>query len=162
VNPFRYVGALGYYTDQTTKLYDVGARYYSPQVGRFWTQDPIRQASNRYVCIFDNPVNSSDPAGLIAPWLIYCMSQAWCRAMIGCVAGAAAFSLGELLIELGEGRTDLSRIGCVAACGCLAGAAIGALYDPAARELALRVLAIFGITDIAVRNCPELCRRICR
>jgi RHS repeat-associated protein len=40
VNPFRYVGALGYYTDRTSALRLLGTRYYSPQVGRFRTQDP--------------------------------------------------------------------------------------------------------------------------
>jgi hypothetical protein len=48
VNPFRYVGALGYYwfdfahhgRDRASALRLLGARYYSPQVGRFWTQGP--------------------------------------------------------------------------------------------------------------------------
>jgi RHS repeat-associated protein len=60
---FRYAGALGYYTDKTTVLYHVGARYYSPQVGRFWTQDPARAELNRYAYVRSNPCTSVDPDG---------------------------------------------------------------------------------------------------
>jgi RHS repeat-associated protein len=77
VNPFRYVGALGYYwfdcahhkPDRTSSLLHVGTRYYSPQVGRFWTQDPIGADVNLYPYVSSNPVNSADPDGqfIIAP-----------------------------------------------------------------------------------------------
>jgi len=69
VNPFRYVGALGCYRDLTSSLLHVGARYYSPQVGRFWTQDPIGADVNLYPYVSSNPVNSADPDGqfIIAP-----------------------------------------------------------------------------------------------
>jgi RHS repeat-associated protein len=71
VNPFRYVGALGYYTDQTTKLYHVGARYYSPQVGRFWTQDPVKHPGvNAYPYVASNPTNTVDPDGHTAEAIV--------------------------------------------------------------------------------------------
>jgi RHS repeat-associated protein len=81
VNPYKYVGTLGYYTDQTTKLYHVGARYYSPQVGRFWTQDPVRVGVNWYPYAADNPVNRADPSGLQAEWCYI--------AHLRCMEGAA-------------------------------------------------------------------------
>jgi RHS repeat-associated protein len=66
-NPYRYVGSLGYYSaDTTTGLLHVGARYYSPQVGRFWTQDPLDVESNRYAYVLNDPLLLVDPAGLAA------------------------------------------------------------------------------------------------
>jgi RHS repeat-associated protein len=63
-NPYRYVGSLGYYSaDGTTGLLHVGARYYSPQVGRFWTQDPGREGVNWYRYVANNPANAPDPSG---------------------------------------------------------------------------------------------------
>jgi RHS repeat-associated protein len=66
VNPFRYVGALGYYRDQTTSLYHVGARYYSPQVGRFWTRDPMGTAAHDYAYAESQPTFAVDPSGAVS------------------------------------------------------------------------------------------------
>ena len=50
--------------------YLIGARWYMPEIGRFITGDPLRLGAgdvnfNRYV--FNNPVGSIDPSGLINP-----------------------------------------------------------------------------------------------
>jgi len=71
VNPFRYVGALGYYwfdfahhgRDRTSGLRLLGARYYGPSPRRFWTQDPVRDALNRYAYAANNPTLLADPSG---------------------------------------------------------------------------------------------------
>jgi len=77
VNPFRYVGALGYYwfdfahhgRDRTTSLRLLGARYYGPSPRRFWTQDPVGLAGvNVYPYVANNPVNRADPSGLHGFW----------------------------------------------------------------------------------------------
>ncbi|MFX3591092.1 RHS repeat-associated core domain-containing protein [Ralstonia mannitolilytica] len=50
-----------------TGLYYYRARYYSPQMGRFISQDPIGWASgqtNNYAYVKANPINFADPYGL--------------------------------------------------------------------------------------------------
>ncbi len=63
VNPLRYVGKEGYYTDVDTGLMLLGARYYDPLIGRFITQDPDRDGLNWYEYCGDDPVNAVDPTG---------------------------------------------------------------------------------------------------
>jgi len=67
VNPYKYVGALGYYSDTSSGLLHVGARYYAPDVGRFISADPIGYAGgmNQYGYAGNNPVDRIDPSGLI-------------------------------------------------------------------------------------------------
>jgi len=64
VNPFRYVGALGYYSDRTTSLRLLGARYYGPSPRRFWTSDPASAGLNRYSYVGNAPTARVDPRGL--------------------------------------------------------------------------------------------------
>jgi len=58
-NPFRYAG---YRFDPETGLYYLKARYYSPGLGRFLTQDRLIYI-NRYVYADNNPINFVDPTG---------------------------------------------------------------------------------------------------
>ena len=47
-------------------LYDYGARFYDPVLGRFTTQDPLAEkygSTSLYVYCHDNPVNRIDPDG---------------------------------------------------------------------------------------------------
>ena len=66
-NPWRFKSG---YQSQTTGLYKFGHRWYDPSVGR-WTQaDPLEQPTkpgdwNRYAYASGNPVNLSDPSGLL-------------------------------------------------------------------------------------------------
>jgi RHS repeat-associated protein len=64
-NPYTYTGR----EDDGTGLYYYRARYYSPVVGRFVSQDPIGLAggSNVYAYVGNNPLSWSDPEGM-APW----------------------------------------------------------------------------------------------
>ena len=61
INPFRYVGE--YYDEETGMVY-LRARYYDPSIGRFISEDPIRDGYNWYVYCGNNPVMFVDPWGL--------------------------------------------------------------------------------------------------
>ena len=69
--PFRYLGRYGIVDDGTGLLY-ARARYFSPQLGRFLTKDPLTgkdgdgQSLNRYVYALNNALRFSDPTGLAA------------------------------------------------------------------------------------------------
>jgi RHS repeat-associated protein len=62
-NPFQYTGR----ENDGTGLYYYRARYYSPEMQRFISEDPIRLAGgglNYYAYVQNNPVNWIDPLGL--------------------------------------------------------------------------------------------------
>jgi len=67
VNPFRYVGALGYYYDAARSQYYVRARHYDPSLGRWLSVDPLalgttdQAAGSAYV--ESNPLMWVDPSG---------------------------------------------------------------------------------------------------
>ena len=60
-NPFRYCGE---YADVETGMIYLRARYYDPALGRFISEDPIKDGLNWYVYCGSNPVNFRDPTGL--------------------------------------------------------------------------------------------------
>ena len=57
-NPFRYCGE--YYDNETGFIY-LRNRYYDPSIGRFTTEDPVKDGDNWYVYCGNNPVNAIDP-----------------------------------------------------------------------------------------------------
>ncbi len=67
--PFGYNGRDGVITDANGLIY-MRARYYSPELRRFVSKDPIRGdisdlgSLNRYVYVGSDPVNFVDPSGL--------------------------------------------------------------------------------------------------
>ncbi len=64
-NPFRFAGAQ---YDPETGLYYMNARFYDPQLGRFLQPDPyafIGSGPNLYAYVKNNPVNFTDPTGLL-------------------------------------------------------------------------------------------------
>ncbi|MBE7050175.1 MAG: RHS repeat-associated core domain-containing protein [Ruminococcaceae bacterium] len=61
-NSFRYCGE--YYDEESGLIY-LRNRYYDPSIGRFITEDPIRDGLNWYVYCGNNPVMYVDPNGLI-------------------------------------------------------------------------------------------------
>jgi len=60
-NPWRYCGE---YTDLETNNIYLRARYYDPSVGRFISEDPIRDGTNWYIYCYNNPIGLIDPFGL--------------------------------------------------------------------------------------------------
>ena len=59
-------GYCGKSYDVGTGLYDYGFRDYSPNNARFTTIDPIRDGSNWFAYVVNDPVNYVDPLGLTA------------------------------------------------------------------------------------------------
>ena len=58
----------GRYFDPETRLYDYRARTYHPYLGRFLQRDPLGEAAslNLYNYVFNNPINATDPTGMIS------------------------------------------------------------------------------------------------
>jgi RHS repeat-associated protein len=61
------------YLEHETGLYYYGARYYSPELGRWPSRDPIEEAggANLYLFVGNSPINAADPLGL------YTINNAW-------------------------------------------------------------------------------------
>jgi RHS repeat-associated protein len=65
--PASAFGFAGQYADASTRLFNDRARFYEPQIGGFTTRDPaFSQTDQAYAYAGDDPVNRTDPAGLIA------------------------------------------------------------------------------------------------
>jgi RHS repeat-associated protein len=68
-NQFRFTGEFQD-SEAANDLYYLRARYYDPELGRFWTEDPwpgslpAPQTQMRYPYVANNPVNFADPFGL--------------------------------------------------------------------------------------------------
>ncbi len=60
-NPMKYCGE---YADSETGLIYLRARYYDPAIGRFISEDPVKDGLNWYVYCSNNPVMFVDPLGL--------------------------------------------------------------------------------------------------
>jgi RHS repeat-associated protein len=70
-NPFKFGGRYGLMDDGNGLVY-ARARYYSPELGRFLTKDPLTGdlknglSLNRYIYALDNPIEMIDPDGMKA------------------------------------------------------------------------------------------------
>jgi len=69
INPWRYRGLLDVSPDATNRLYDMGARYYSPGLGTFTTEDSVAgkaadpMSMNRFLYAEADPATLIDPDG---------------------------------------------------------------------------------------------------
>jgi RHS repeat-associated protein len=93
--PYRYTGT---YLDPSG-LYKMGARYYDPQLGRFTQPDPSGQEKNSYLYAAGDPINNTDPSGLLS------LGEGLTRA--GQAVGLAG-ALAAPALPLGLGLTAVS------------------------------------------------------
>ncbi|MCI0711833.1 MAG: hypothetical protein L0154_16880, partial [Chloroflexi bacterium] len=110
---FAYTGQQ---YDAATGLYFLRARYYDPAIGRFLSQDPYPVNTgnpvelNRYVYTANNPVNFSDPSGLVASFEYESLLSRVAKAIGGLAAIGTWVANHYLLIA-----AILAAIGVVAA-----------------------------------------------
>ncbi len=52
--------------DEDAELYYFNARWYDAELGRFTTEDPIKDGTNWYVYANDGPLAATDPSGLLS------------------------------------------------------------------------------------------------
>ncbi|MBL8820661.1 MAG: RHS repeat-associated core domain-containing protein, partial [Planctomyces sp.] len=66
VNPFRWVGRSGYYTDSTTGLLYVRARMYAPNIARWGSVDPVSLSGySVFLYCSNHPAQRIDHSGLL-------------------------------------------------------------------------------------------------
>ncbi|QRA41366.1 DUF6443 domain-containing protein [Chryseobacterium cucumeris] len=56
---------------QDTKMYDYGARFYMPDIGRWGVVDPLAEKypeMTPFRYSFNNPINANDPTGMVDDW----------------------------------------------------------------------------------------------
>lgn len=100
-NTLQYTGR----ENDGTGLYYYRARYYSPRLQRFLSEDPLAgllevpDTFNRYPYVLNDPISYRDPSGQIAPVLV------------GIIAGGAFGGAGAISGALAQGVTPLSDPG---------------------------------------------------
>ncbi len=79
VTPLTWLGTLGYYLDQVSKLFYVRARHLRADLARWLTADPGWPGQPAYVYALNGPVEHADASGLASAWcLIPCTPCAAC------------------------------------------------------------------------------------
>jgi RHS repeat-associated protein len=104
-NPLR---APGQYFDEETGLYYNRFRYYSPDMGRYLTRDPlgILAGLNLYCYASNDPINSADPLGLMTWGKI-----ALCVAVVAVVAAAIVLAPAAVLTTMVVGAVVGAVVG---------------------------------------------------
>ncbi len=79
VTPLTWLGTLGYFLDQVSKLLYVRARHLRADLARWLTADPLWPAQPAYPYVGNRPVERTDASGLASPLcLIPCTPCAAC------------------------------------------------------------------------------------
>jgi RHS repeat-associated protein len=73
LNPYQYIGKLGYTRESVYDGYYVRRRHYAPGIGRFLSRDPAGSTDGPYVYAGDRPALLVDPSGLDVDGQIQCI-----------------------------------------------------------------------------------------
>lgn len=102
-------------------LYDFGARYYDPILGRWFNVDPALQLANPYLYCSNNPAMFIDPDGRAA-WMIPLLIGIIKGAAIGAAIGIATYTLNVAMSENGFSNWSWNQFWRSAGFGALGGA----------------------------------------
>jgi RHS repeat-associated protein len=119
-NPFRFTGRED---DGPTGLYYYRARYYSPKLQRFISEDPLDLFGgglNFYTYAGNDPVNLTDPSGLVPVPVILC----GVGGLIGFVTGGIGSAISQFIsggfsFDCFNARDALASAAGSAVAGCL-------------------------------------------
>jgi RHS repeat-associated protein len=107
--PFQFTGR----ENDGTGLYYYRNRYYSPEWGRFVSEDPIGMgegSANLYAYAGNNPMNFNDPHGLFVNYLVGAgtnVAMGWALAKLT----GQSYSWQNALVDAGTGALGVGIIG---------------------------------------------------
>jgi RHS repeat-associated protein len=131
-SPFQYTAREN---DAASNLYYYRARYYSPQLGRFISEDPIglNGGINAYEYASGNPIDLRDPLGL---WTIGDpISDQWFDYSVG-VADGLSFGAGRFIRSFTRYANDVNTCSLGYKAGVLSGVGVQALIGTGAYAVA--------------------------
>ncbi|MEQ9668788.1 RHS repeat domain-containing protein [Coleofasciculus sp. G2-EDA-02] len=148
---YRYTGQE---FDRELGLYNYRARFYDPQLRRFYSCDPKFQYGSPFAYCHNNPINRTDPSGEIADILVILIIGAVIGAAVG--AGVAAYTGvksglkgGDLVGYIFAGAAIGAAAGALSAAGGVgafaAGSAAAAAATTTAGGIAAGVAAGAGV-----------------
>ena len=143
LNPIRY---RGYYYDQDTKLYYLGARYYCPEWRRFISPDDTSYLDpetpnglNLYAYCGNDPVNKYDPSGHFA------ISLTLLGLIIGAAIGATAGGIAAYNIAKNNGAEGWELFGWTMA-GIVGGGVVGGALGAGVGALVTKATGVIGLS----------------
>jgi len=101
-SPFGFAGGPGYQQDSDSGLMLLGHRYYDSSTGRFLTRDPVKDGSNWYDYVGNNPLNGIDPLGL-GFWGNLWSGAKKVAVVVGIVAGVVGIIVLSPVVAIGGG-----------------------------------------------------------
>ncbi len=96
--PLRFAGQ---YHDRETDLYYNWNRFYSPELGRYVTSDPIGLGGglNTFGYVYGNPVKFFDPTGKIVPAIAACAAIPGCAVTVATIGAATVALVTQAIID---------------------------------------------------------------
>jgi RHS repeat-associated protein len=149
VNPFRYVGRVGYYYDTDQSLIYLRARYYDPFKGRFLSRDlPSTDEINLYRYVKNKPVELADPSGLGRFTIPY-----FCEILIACCHGSCTCNAPRGILSAVLGAAMLLIEGSCCTESCIYGSFRGGFAQPGSMMGCMQKALRFGFGPRVTCRC---------